>query len=197
VKRLVIATRNPGKAREISRILSGLDYEVRSLADYPPTPEPEENAGTFVGNATIKALAAAEQTGELSLADDSGLAVDALDGAPGVYSSRFAGEGATDEERCRKLLDLMKHVPDEKRTARFIATIAIAEPGCLIDTVEDTCEGIIAREPKGENGFGYDPVFFVPKFSATMAELPPEVKNRISHRAKALEAAKAILKRKP
>jgi len=193
VKRLIIATNNPGKAREIARILSDLDFEFRSLADCPPMPEPTETADSFSGNAAIKAMAAAAHTGELALADDSGLVIDDLQGAPGIYSSRFAGEGATDEERNAKVLDLMSQVPDGKRTARFISAVAVAEPGRLIGTAEGVCEGTIAREPRGAHGFGYDPIFYLPELGCTMAELPPEAKNRISHRAKALVAAKQIL----
>jgi XTP/dITP diphosphohydrolase len=156
-------------------------------------PESRETADSFAGNAAIKALAAANHTGELAIADDSGLVVDALGGAPGVYSSRFAGEGATDEERNAKVLDLMKDVPDDKRTARFVAVAAVAEPGRLIGTAEGAIEGTITREPRGTNGFGYDPIFYIPELGRTMAELSPEEKNEISHRGKAFRAAKAIL----
>jgi XTP/dITP diphosphohydrolase len=194
MRTLVIATGNPGKVREIARILSDLDLDVRSLADYPSAPEPEETADTFAGNAAIKALAAAERTGELALADDSGLVIDALDGAPGVYSSRFAGEDATDEGRNAKVLDLLKDVPDEDRTARFVSVIAIAEPGRVIGTAEGTCEGMIAREPRGTNGFGYDPIFFSRDMGRMMAELSADEKNSISHRGRAVQAAKEILK---
>lgn len=194
MKRLVVATGNLGKAREIARILSDMGFEIRTLRDYPPAPEPEEAAHDFEGNAAIKALAAARHTGELSLADDSGLVVDALDGAPGIFSSRFAGEGAADEERNAKVLDLMKDVPDGKRSARFVAVIAVAEAGRLIGTARGAVEGSITHEPRGANGFGYDPIFHVSEFCRTMAELPPDVKNSISHRARALELAKAILR---
>lgn len=194
MRKLVIATGNPGKVKEISQILSDLDFDVRSLSEYPSAPEPEENADSFAGNAAIKALAAAERTGELALADDSGLAIDALDGAPGVYSSRFAGEGATDKDRNAKVLDLLKDVSESERTARFVSAIAIAEPGKLIGAAEGTCEGIIAHEACGTNGFGYDPIFFVAELGQMMAELSDEAKNRVSHRGRALEKAKDILK---
>jgi len=176
-------------------MLSDLPFEVRSLSDYPPMPEPEEIGATFEQNAGIKALAAANHTGELALADDSGLVIDALGGAPGIHSSRFAGEGASDEERNAKVLELMKDVPDDERTARFTAAAAVAEPGRLIGTVEGTVEGRIVREPRGKNGFGYDPIFCVPKLGRTAAELLPEEKDRISHRGKALAAAKELLRR--
>jgi XTP/dITP diphosphohydrolase len=188
--RLVIATTNPGKSREIAQILSDLDFEVRSLSDYPPMPEPDETADTFAGNAEIKALAAAAHTGELTIADDSGLAVDALDGAPGIYSSRFA---PTDRQRVAKLIDLLTDLPEHKRTARFICAAAIAEPGRVIATVEGTCEGRIIHEPRGSNGFGYDPVFLPKGSNLTMAELSDEEKNKISHRGRALEKAKEML----
>ena len=142
----------------------------------------------------IKALAAANHTGELAIADDSGLVVDALDGAPGVYSSRFAGENATDEERNEKVLQLLKDIPDDQRTARFVAVAAIAEPGRIIATTEGKVEGIIAREPKGSNGFGYDPIFYVPEFGKTTAELSSEQKDAISHRGEAFRKAKEDLR---
>lgn len=190
MSRLVIATKNPGKAREVAEILAEMPYEVVSLADYPDAPEVEETGSTFVENAVIKAVAYARFTGELTLADDSGLEVDALGGAPGVLSSRFA---PTDEERNRKLLDLLKDLPDERRTARFRCAIAIAHPEGGAKTREGTVEGAIARQPRGEHGFGYDPVFYLPDLDRHMAELTPAEKNAISHRGKALQAAKAVL----
>lgn len=190
LKKLVIATKNAGKAREMAAVLAGLPYEVVSLADYPDAPEVEETGSTFVENAIIKAQAYAEFTGELTLADDSGLEVDALGGAPGVYSSRFA---ATDPERNAKLLDMMKDVPDEQRAARFRCAIAIAEPGEDPRTCDGAVEGAIAHEPKGANGFGYDPIFYVPELGRHMAELSSSEKNAISHRGKALEKAKKML----
>lgn len=200
MRRLVIATKNAGKAREVAALLTDLSYEVVSLADYPDAPEVEETGSTFVENAILKAKAYAEFTGELTLADDSGLEVDALDGAPGVFSSRFA---PTDPERNAKLLDLITDVPEEQRTARFLCAIAIAEPPSPppltkggaegVQTCEDSVEGIIAREPRGANGFGYDPIFYVPELGKHMAELTAEEKNAISHRGKALQKAKALL----
>jgi XTP/dITP diphosphohydrolase len=191
VRRLVIATTNAGKAREIKEILSGLPFELVTLADFPPMVEPDENADTFAGNAEIKALAAADHTGELAVADDSGLVVDALDGGPGVYSSRFA---PTDPERVAKLLDVMKDVSDDARAARFVCVAAAAEPGRVIDTAEGRVEGRIIRKPQGDNGFGYDPIFLPDGFDLTMAELDSETKNGISHRGRALEALKGILR---
>lgn len=201
MRRLVIATKNPGKAREVAEILEGLPYEIVSLADYPDAPDVEETGGTFAENAAIKARAYADFTGELTLADDSGLEVDALDGAPGVYSSRFA---PTDAERISKLLDLMRNVPDDKRAARFRCAVAIAEPSggpdgpgyAIPDRLiirEGKIEGIIAHFPKGSNGFGYDPVFYVPELGKHFAELAADEKNAISHRGKALREARKAL----
>lgn len=192
MRKLVIATKNPGKASEVARILEGAEYEIISLADYPDAPDVEETGETFVENAAIKARAYAEFTGELTLADDSGLEVDALDGAPGVYSSRFA---PTDAERNAKLLDLMKDVRDPARTARFRCAIAVAEPGGAVRTCEGTVEGTISRSPRGDQGFGYDPIFYVPELGKNLAELTPDEKNSISHRGKALEEAKLTLLR--
>jgi len=201
VRKLVIATKNEGKAREVAALLADLPYEIVSLADYPDAPEIEETGSAFVENAILKAKAYAEFTGELTLADDSGLEVDALGGAPGVFSSRFA---PTDPERNTKLLGLMKDVPDDKRAARFRCAIAIADPplppplarGGIegeVQTCEGSVEGIIAHQPKGTNGFGYDPIFYVPDLDKHMAELTSFEKNAISHRGKALEKAKALL----
>ncbi|MDO8683209.1 MAG: XTP/dITP diphosphatase [Armatimonadota bacterium] len=189
MKTLVIATTNPGKVKEISRLLAGLSLNILSLADFPAIPQVEETGSTFTENAIIKARHAAKYTGEMSLADDSGLEVDALDGKPGIQSSRFAGPGATDAQRNKLLLSLLKDTPDEKRTARFHCVVAIASPSGETQIFDGVCEGLITREPRGAHGFGYDPVFFVPEYGKTMAELPPEVKNEISHRAKAVKAS--------
>lgn len=190
MRKLVIATRNPGKAREMAEILASTDYEVVSLSDYPDAPEVEETGSTFVENAIIKATAYAEFTGELTLADDSGLEVDALGGAPGVFSSRFA---PTDSQRISKLLDLMKDVPDEKRTARFRCAVAIAEPNGDVKTTEGRVEGTIAHAMRGTGGFGYDPVFVVIELGRHMAELGSDEKNAVSHRGRALAEAKKLL----
>jgi XTP/dITP diphosphohydrolase len=191
VKKLVVATKNEGKAREVAQILADLPLDVVSLADYPDAPEVEETGSTFIENATIKAVAYAAFTGELTLADDSGLEVDALNGAPGVFSSRFA---PTTPERNAKLLDLMRDVPDGKRAARFRCAIAVATPQRDVWVTEGTVEGVIAREEKGTHGFGYDPVFYLPNLGKHMAELTPSEKNAISHRGKALSEARKLLK---
>lgn len=190
MRKLVIATRNAGKAREVARILAGLPYDVVSLADYPDAPDVEETGSTFLENAVLKAVACARFTGELALADDSGLEVDALGGAPGVLSSRFA---PTDEERNRKLLELMADVPESRRAARFRCAIAIAEPDGTVRTCEGAVEGAIAHTPRGTEGFGYDPVFYLPDLGKHMAELTADEKNAISHRGKALREAKKLL----
>ena len=193
MRRLVVATRNEGKVREIAAILSDLPVEVVSLFEYPDYPETPENGVSFAENAVLKARAAANYTSEISLADDSGLVVEALGGQPGIYSSRFAGEDASDEERYRKVLSLMQDVPDEKRTARFVCAAVVAVGGD-VTVVHGACEGVIAHSPRGTQGFGYDPIFFIPELGRTMAELSPEEKNRISHRARALEKAKAVVR---
>ena len=190
MRRLVAATKNPGKAAEVACALAELPYRIVSLQAYPDAPEVEETASTFVENAALKAAVYARYTGELTLADDSGLEVDALDGAPGVYSSRFA---PTDPQRNSRLLDLMKDIPDENRTARFRCAIAVAEPDGRVRTCEGTVEGTIARACRGEQGFGYDPVFYLPDLGKHMAELTADEKNAISHRGAALREAKRLL----
>lgn len=193
MRTLIIASRNAGKLKEFQRLLEGLPFVVTSLEDYPNIPEIRETGVTFAGNAAIKAEAVAEYTGELSLADDSGLEVDALHGSPGVYSARFAGEPASDEANNQKLLNLLLSVPDEKRTARFRCVIAIAAPGSPTQSAEGRCEGLITRAPSGTGGFGYDPLFYVPSLAKTFAEISVEQKNKISHRAQALAVAVKIL----
>ena len=167
--------------------------EVESLLDHPEVPEVEETGSTFLENALLKARAVAAATGCLALADDSGLEVDALNGAPGVRSARFAGPGADDAERNRRLLQMLQGVPPERRTARYVAAIAIADPAGEARTTAATCEGAIAPSPRGEGGFGYDPIFLLPDRGLTMAEISPEEKNRISHRGRALQQARGIL----
>jgi XTP/dITP diphosphohydrolase len=191
--KLVLATTNRNKVLEIKDKFSGIgSLEILSLSspEFSGAPEIVEDGLTFEENALKKAMAIAAFTGLVSMADDSGLCVDALDGRPGIYSARYGGEGATDRDRYLKLLDEMKGIG--KRSARFVCAIAIAFPGGESRVVTGECGGIIAREPAGEKGFGYDPVFFLPEYGKTMAELPLEEKNRISHRALALEKAARI-----
>lgn len=190
VSALVIATHNKKKMGEMLQILSEKlpMLELKSLNDFDAAPEPEETGATYAENAEIKAQSAAAFTGEWSLADDAGLEIDALAGAPGVHSKRFEGEGTSFPEKMARILERMKEIPDEKRTARFRCCVALAQPdgATPIVTFEATCEGIIAREMRGNNGFGYDPIFFLPDLSCTMAELSSDEKHAISHRGKVL-----------
>jgi XTP/dITP diphosphohydrolase len=194
---IVIATRNSGKLREIEAILAPLGLKILSLRDFPGIPEIIEDGQTFEENAVKKAAAVSRQTGRMAIADDSGLAVDALQGRPGVFSSRYAGEEATDAERYQKLLKEMAGTPPGKRGAAFICAMAVATPDGKAETVVGQCRGEIAMAPKGGHGFGYDPVFYLPERGKTMAELEPEIKNRISHRALALEKLKQLLPKFP
>lgn len=186
MSRLVIATRNRGKLEEIMQILSGMNIAVESLSDYPGIGEIEETGETFRENALEKAIAVAKHTKQVALADDSGLVVDALGGAPGVMSARYAGPGASDSDKYRKLLSEMESVPNGRRTARFMCVVAIATPEGRTWTAEGSVEGVITREPRGNGGFGYDPVFLVPELGLTFAEIDTKTKNNMSHRAQAL-----------
>ena len=191
--KLLIATNNPGKIREYQELLADLSLELTSPAQEGLDIEVAETGESFAENARLKAIAYAKASGLLTLADDSGLEVDALGGEPGIRSARYAGEGASDEERYQLLLEKLKDVPWEERTARFRCVIAVATPGREVYTAEGSCEGIIAFEPEGEHGFGYDPVFYLPEYGKTMAELPPRVKNKISHRARAVQKTREFL----
>jgi XTP/dITP diphosphohydrolase len=194
VTRLLIATNNPGKVREYEELLGDLPFEITFPGQEGLSLDVDESGATFQENARIKARAYARASGLLTLADDSGLEVDALGGAPGVHSARYGGPGATDADRYRKLLAALQDVPVGQRSARFRCVIALAQPRGQIQTAEGTCEGEIGFEPRGEHGFGYDPVFVVEGYGGqTMAELPPDLKNRISHRARAAAAARPIL----
>jgi len=199
MKRLVIATANRHKAGEMLTILkenlAGLDVEILTLADFPPYPEPDENGITYAENAEIKARAAAETLGQIAIADDAGLEIDALGGEPGLHSRRFAGLDTPFPVKMGIILERMRDMREERRGARFRCAVVVAEPGGSTHHVEATCEGRIAESPAGEDGFGYDPIFFLPEFGCRMAELAPEVKNRISHRAKTLALAEPILRR--
>jgi len=183
--RLLIATNNVGKVREYAELLAGSGFDLCRLADVGLDNEVEETGETFTENACLKARAYGQSSGLLTLADDSGLEVDALAGAPGVYSARYAGPGANDADRIRKLLAVLDGVPWEKRKADFRCVIALAWPDGRLEIFEGRCDGVIAFEPKGTNGFGFDPVFYMPEHHCTMAELPMDVKNRISHRGRA------------
>ena len=194
MKKLVVATRNPHKVRELSELLAGEGVELVSLADFPGAPAVAETGEDFRENAVSKALAAARHTGLTALADDSGLEVDALDGAPGVRSARFAGPEATDAANNRKLLELLAGVPREGRRARFRCVLALADPDGTVETVEGRCEGRIAEAPRGQGGFGYDPLFEEPQTGLTFAEMDSRTKHRYSHRARAAEALKPLLR---
>jgi len=186
--KLVIATKNKHKLKEISAILHDLPkYKLLSLNEYPQAPDVLEDQDTFIGNASKKALEIAKYTGELAMADDSGLEVDALNGEPGVFSARYAGEGASYKDICLKLLKNMQNVPEAKRTARFKTVIAVASPAKVIFTVEGHCNGKIIHEMRGSNGFGYDPVFLYEPLNKTFAELSETEKNQVSHRSNALK----------
>lgn len=191
----VLATRNPHKLQEITMILDDLGVEwipYSSLGDVPPL---KEEGASLWDNAAAKAETAAAFSGRVTLAEDSALEVDALGGAPGVHSSRFLGEGATDQDRIQEILRQLRTYPWHGRTARFRCVVAVARPGGEIDFAEGVCEGYIAWEPRGTAGFGYDPIFYVPEYRKTFAEIEPSLKNRISHRAKALEGCRKLLAR--
>ena len=191
--RLLLATTNKGKATEYRDLLEGLDFELVTLDQAGISQEADESYNTFEENARHKAAFYAELGGLLTLADDSGLEVDALNGEPGVRSSRYAGDNVTDADRVTFLLNKLKDIPQQKRMARFRCVIAVARPGGPVETVDGVCDGYISTEPRGDNGFGYDPVFFLPEYGRTIAELPPEVKNRISHRGRAAARARRLL----
>ncbi len=197
---VVIATRNPGKVRELAELLADLPLRLLSLADFPELPEIPEEGETFLANAVAKARQVAALTRLPALADDSGLEVAALGGRPGVHSARYAADRTaplppTDEDNWRKLLQELTGVPEGARQARFVCVIALALPDGRLFTARGECSGTIASEPRGHHGFGYDPVFWLPEYGATMAEVGLEVKNRLSHRARALAEMKEVLRR--
>ena len=193
--KLLIATHNRGKLREYQALLSGLPFELATPEEVGLRDEVEETGATMAENARLKAVSSARESGLLSLADDSGLEVDALGGEPGVHSKRYAGAGRTDAERNRFLLDKLRDVPPGARGARFRCVIVIADPAGHTWTSEGTCEGEIAFEPRGAHGFGYDPVFILREGGRRMAELAPAEKNTVSHRGRAALGARQILLR--
>ena len=192
-----MATNNQGKVNEYRSLLKGIPVQIVSLADQGISTVVDEVGETLEENAILKATALASESGLVALADDSGLEVDALNGEPGRLSARYAGEGASDLDRVNYLLSRLKDVPWEKRSARFRCVIALAMPSGEVKTCTGECRGFIALEPKGENGFGYDPVFYLPEFGKTMAELPSEIKNQVSHRARAAKKVYRLLKKRP
>jgi XTP/dITP diphosphohydrolase len=193
MRRLLIATRNPGKMREIARILAGLPLKLVSLDDLGIEAEAEEPAATFRGNAVAKSLFYSRLAGTLTAAEDSGLRVDALGGRPGVLSARYGGPGLDDAGRLALVLRELREVEESRRGAHFVCWIALSERGRLLRTFRGTVEGRILPRPRGANGFGYDPIFFVPALGRTTAQLPPEEKNRISHRGRAFRRLKDYL----
>ncbi|MEW6161838.1 MAG: XTP/dITP diphosphatase [Nitrospirota bacterium] len=190
---IVLATRNKKKIEEIKRIIGDISISMLTLNDFPGCLEVEENRSTFEANAVKKAMAIAKCVGKPSLADDSGLEVYVLNGAPGILSSRYAGEGADDRENIEKLLYEMRSIDDEKRGARFVCCIALAFPGGSVKTFFGYVEGRVGKEPRGFNGFGYDPVFYPEGQSRTFAEMTDEEKDTLSHRGKALRELRSYL----
>ncbi|MDN5362052.1 MAG: XTP/dITP diphosphohydrolase [Moorella sp. (in: firmicutes)] len=195
INRLVVATKNIGKGEEFRELLQGLAVEIETLRDFPGFNLPPETGSTFADNALFKARMTASLTGLAALGDDSGLEVDFLQGAPGIYSARFAGEPTDDGRNNAKLLHLLEGVPREKRTARFRCVLALVTADGDTHLAEGTLEGLITTEPRGYQGFGYDPLFYLPEYGQTLAELGPEIKNKLSHRARAVKDLWPILSR--
>jgi XTP/dITP diphosphohydrolase len=187
MEEVIIATKNSGKAKEFERIFQAKGILVKTLLDFPVIEDVEETGTTFEENAKIKSETIANLLGKMVIADDSGLEVDALDGRPGVYSARYAGPQKNDEDNIDKVLAELNGVPENERTARFRCVLAVSQPGKKTVTFSGACEGIILTERRGTNGFGYDPIFFVEAKEKAMAELNPEEKNKISHRAMAIK----------
>lgn len=197
MKRIVFATGNENKMKEIRMILQDLGMEILSMKESGVDVDIVEDGASFEENAEIKARAVARVlTNDIVLADDSGLEIDYLDKAPGIYSARFAGEDTSYDIKNNILLDRLEGVPDEERTARFVCAVAAVFPDGTVDVVRETIEGRVAYEPAGDNGFGYDPIFYVPEYGCTTAQMSPEQKNELSHRGKALRSMRAILKEK-
>jgi len=193
--KILIATRNQGKVREILDLVRDLHVDFLSLTDVGPVPEVEEDRPTFEENARKKARVIADFTGIVTLADDSGLCIDALNGRPGVKSARYAGESASDAEKCARVLHEMTNVPDALRTARFICVLALAFPNSETILFKAACEGRITHEPLGSQGFGYDPIFYFEPAGSTFAQMDRQAKNEVSHRGQALRQFAAYLKR--
>lgn len=193
MQKLVLASMNEGKLREVRLALQDLALEIVDLSSYPGAPEVDENQSTFLGNAKLKAEAYAGFTHEWTLADDSGLEVFALKGEPGVHSARYAGIHGDDEANIKKLLAELRDLPRDRRSARFVCALALAFPGGGMITAEGECRARIGFGPKGTNGFGYDPIFFLPQYNRMMAELTEEEKERISHRANAIGILRPLI----
>jgi XTP/dITP diphosphohydrolase len=195
MREIIIATKNQGKVKEFESLLGPMGFSVQSLLDYPDALDVEETGATFEENAILKAEAIAKAFNRETIADDSGLMIDYLGGKPGIFSARYAGPEKSDEANMEKVLEELSEVEAvEERSARFVCALALSVPGQKAKTVVGTCEGVIAKEPEGENGFGYDPVFIVSGLDKTMAQLSKEEKNKISHRANALKKLIDIIK---
>ncbi len=194
MNKVVVATKNKGKLKEIKQILAPMGFNVISMEEANIDMDIDETGDSFEENAMLKASAVHKLTGAIVIADDSGLETDALNGAPGIYSARYSGANASDDKNNEKLLIQLKDIPDEKRTARFVCAIAVVFDENRKFTVKGTVDGIINRAPAGENGFGYDPLFYIPQYGKTVAQLSSEEKNKISHRGKALEKMVVKLK---
>jgi XTP/dITP diphosphohydrolase len=190
---LLLASQNPGKLNEMKQLVEGLPFRVLGPRDLGIVESPEETGTTFLENATLKALHYARLSGRLTVADDSGLSVDALDGGPGLYSSRFGGENASDLDRNRLLLSKLAGVPRERRGARFTSAVVVARGRDVLFAAQESVEGFVAEEMRGANGFGYDPVFFYPPFGRTFGEVPRADKDRVSHRGKAFARLREFL----
>ena len=194
MKELVVASRNKGKVREIKELLANLPFKVTSLLDYPHIPEIIEDGKTYHANALKKACSVARATGKMTMSDDSGIEVKALGNAPGIYSSRFAGEGASEKARNKKLFAMLKGIPMHKRQARYRCVIALVNAkGQELGIVQGTCSGYITTREQGRNGFGFDPLFLLKRYNKTFGQLPPELKAKISHRARALKKFRLLL----
>ncbi len=196
MKKIIFATTNKNKIREVNMMMEGFDVELIPMSDMGIDVEIEETGTTFEENAIIKAKAICEMTGEIALADDSGLEVDYLDGAPGVYSSRFLGEDTPYEIKNDYIIEKLKDAKGKERSARFACAMAMVFPDGDVETCYGTIEGLIGYEQKGTNGFGYDPIVYVPEYEMTTGEMTPQLKNSISHRGKALEQMKEVMKRR-
>jgi XTP/dITP diphosphohydrolase len=194
VRTLLLASQNPGKLAEMRLLVAGQPFEVKGPRELGIHEAPDETGQTFMENAVLKARYYAARSGCLAVADDSGLSVAALDGGPGLYSSRFGGEGATDAERNRLLLDKLRGVPTERRGAHFTSAVAVVSNGEVLFQALETVEGRIAEEVRGPNGFGYDPLFFYPPYGKTFGEVPHEEKDRVSHRGKAFARLREFLR---
>ncbi len=192
---LLVATRNKKKLSEIKEILKGINLELLSLDNYKAAPQVLENGNTFQKNAIKKAVKLARFTGKLSLGEDSGLCVDALDGAPGIYSARFAGISKSDRKNNLKLLGMLKGLPLAKRKAHYACAVALADKNGLLGVAEGKCPGLIALEPKGSAGFGYDPLFYIPRYKKTFSQLGEKIKHKMSHRYHALKKARRIIEK--